>query len=293
MTIFVVPSTAFVRAPFQYHGAKSTLAPEIIARFPSHLVYVEPFAGSAVVLLQKPPSYLEVYNDLNSDVVNFFRTLREQPDELIRLIKLTPYSHEECLLAQDNIRHGVELPPLERAREFYVAAGQTISGVRRYRSGWNRDTHANPQARCTPKVDTWQNVEHLYAVAARIRQVQIEHEDVFTVLSRYDAADALFYLDPPYLLGTRAHGKHYLEEAGGKTRQSELEFHKHLSDALHSLRGMALLSGYASPEYAEWFSDWRCDMFAIQDRSHRQRIECLWISPNAQAHQIQKNMFTG
>src|SRR5574343_303278 len=101
------------RPALRYFGGKFRLAPWIISQFPPHTVYVEPFGGGGSVLLRKLPAYHEVYNDLDGDVVNFFRVLREQPDELLRAIDLTPYSREEQRQAFDA---NDEPSSLDRAR---------------------------------------------------------------------------------------------------------------------------------------------------------------------------------
>lgn len=104
------------RPLLRYFGAKWRLASWIISHFPDHQLYCEPFGGSAGVLLRKPISSFEVYNDLDGDVVNFFRCLRDHPKELQRLIDLTPYSREEYEAAFQS--RGGE--PLERARRYFV-----------------------------------------------------------------------------------------------------------------------------------------------------------------------------
>ncbi len=153
------------RPALRYHGSKWRLADWIIESFPPHECYVEPFGGGASVLLQKPRSWLEVFNDLDGAVVNFFRVLRERPDELIRAIELTPYAKEEWQQAMGEAADGRKL--------------------------------------ATPAAVAFTEIEHLYQVAGRLRGVQIEHDEALTIIQRYDGAGTLFYLDPPYPGSTR------------------------------------------------------------------------------------------
>jgi DNA adenine methylase len=122
------------RPAFRYHGAKWRLAKWIIGYFPDHDCYVEPYGGSAAVLLQKGRSWLEVYNDKSRQVVNFFQVLREQTDDLVRAIELTPWAKAEWELAQ------VDDPdPVEAARRFYIRAYMSLAGpTAQWRTGWRR-----------------------------------------------------------------------------------------------------------------------------------------------------------
>ena len=121
----MIPSpTAPHRPALRYHGAKWRLAPWIISCIPAaHDSYIEPFGGSAAVLLRKSRSPIEVYNDLDGDVVAFFRMLRERPDDLIRAIYWTPFAHAEQQLSRQPTDD-----PLERARRLYARSYLTISG---------------------------------------------------------------------------------------------------------------------------------------------------------------------
>lgn len=285
----LTPSTTLPRrvsAPaLQYHGAKWTLAPFIIQHFPQHHVYVEPFAGSACVLLNKQPSPIEVYNDAYGDVVNFFRVLRNQPKKLVEAIQLTPNARREFERAYEMLRTPfVEEPSprqaLERARAFYVSVNQSVSGMRRWKTSWKSSKSSRSS------VLRWVRVEHLYEIAERFHKVQIECGDVFDVLKRYDTPNTLFYLDPPYLKSTRQRrDNHYVVEA------SDDEFHRRLAAALHDIKGMALISGYPSTLYDELYEDWTVEKTKVRDRTNRWRDESLWISPRTRARHVQQTLF--
>lgn len=158
--------TTCSRPALRYHGSKWRAAPWIIAHLPDdHDVYIEPFGGSAAVLLQKARSPIEVYNDLDGDVVNFFRLLREQPDELIRAIHWTPFAHAEQQLSREPADD-----PLEAARRFYVRSHLTVCGpTALWNPGWRRQTFLSRgrdgQSSMTPAARTFMQTEHLLQVA--------------------------------------------------------------------------------------------------------------------------------
>lgn len=186
------------RPVLRYPGGKWRLAPWIIRHFPHHDAYVEPFGGSAAVLLQKAPSPLEVWNDLGGEVYNFFLVLRDEGlcARLVRALELTPWhrlEYERCL-------QGLGEPqddPVERARRFFVASWQGVWG-----GSW-RYVRSGSRFAITPS-EAWGPFEHLLAASQRLRRVQFEHRDAFAVMKEYDAPESLFYLDPPYLASTRA-----------------------------------------------------------------------------------------
>lgn len=257
------------RPALRYHGGKWKLANWIIQQFPPHVCYVEPFGGGASVLLRKPPSFIEVYNDLNGGVVNFFRVLRENPDEFIRLIELTPYSRQEFAEAQEPTDD-----PIEQARRFYVWAwqGRGRAGVVEP-GGWR--FMSRPTRGRTP-VHDWINNQHLWGLVQRLRMVQIENSDALTVISRYDSPDALYYVDPPYVQSTRgarwgcaAYAYEYSDDQ-----------HRELARLLHEVTGTVVLSGYPSALYDELYADWRrIDKPGQKDNApQRDTTECLWIS---------------
>ncbi len=277
-----VPAREVRRPALRYHGSKFRIAPWIIEHFPQHTCYVEPFAGGANVILRKQPSQIEVYNDLDGDVVNFFRVLREQTSALLRAIELTPYSREELILAFERTDD-----PLERARRCYIRSWQSWGGnSSQYHTGW-RYQHSNNRGKSV--VDDW-NADGWWAAAARLKQVQIECDDAVAVIERYDQASTLFYVDPPYVHKTRS-------ERGAQSRRAykhEMtdEQHRALAEVLHKVKGMVVLSGYDSELYRELYSGWdvRCMTVRTQNPG-KKAVECLWLSPAASRQGKQLAMF--
>ncbi|CAM5711487.1 DNA adenine methylase [Streptomyces badius] len=233
-----------MKPPFPYYGSKGRLAGRIVDLMPQHRVYVEPFAGSAAVLFSKASAPVEVINDLDRNVVTFFRVLRTREDHLIRALRFTPYSREEHAaadLSDDSI------DDLERARRFFVRATQSHNAAGSGgRAGWSNGIRAkHTDATATAKL-----VDRLHTLAGRLRTVVVEHRDALEVIAAHDAPDTVFYLDPPYLSDTRRCGRDYAHEADGQ------DFHRSLAAALSAAKGTVLLSGYPSPLYDELYGNW-------------------------------------
>ena len=260
----MLPSpTAPKRPALRYYGGKWRLAPWIISHFPPHQNYVEPCGGAASVLLQKPRSPLETYNDLDGNVVNFFRVLRDQPDELIRKIRLTPWARAEYELSLT-----IEGDDVERARRFFVRQWMNVHASNNATKGQVRMC---AQYNAHPKL-----LYHsgLLAFSERFLNVQIESINALEIISKYDNESTLFYFDPPYVLDERASAKQYMYEWGDTD-------HTQSATLLRSVKGYVIVSGYACPLYTELYEahGWtRVDKEA-QTNSGGKRIESLWLSP--------------
>jgi hypothetical protein len=177
----LVEACALTAAPhrpvLRYHGGKWMLAPWLMSFFPDHRIYCEPFGGGASVLMRKPRSYAEVYNDLDDEIVNVFRVLRDptQSKELARLIHLTPWSRTEFYAAYEPSED-----PLERARRTiartYMAFGTTSR--RANRTGFRAKAYRQHQT----GVQDWCNYPDAVAsFAERLRGVTIEHRNALLV----------------------------------------------------------------------------------------------------------------
>lgn len=260
------------RPALRYHGGKWMLAPWIMAHFPAHRTYVEPFGGAASVLLRKPRVYCEVYNDLSGDLVNLFRVLRsrQRSRELRRACALTPFSRTEFADAYDQS----PCDSVERARRLVVRSfmGFGNSGAL-HRStvfrAWSRESGSAPAA-------DWRGwPEEIPAFAERLRGVTIEHEPALSVIARHAGDDALLYVDPPYPTETR--GKHRY------AHEMTTADHCDLGEALRSASGFVAVSGYDCPLYHEMFGDWRRVSRDTHADGGRDRTEVLWLSPRTAA----------
>lgn len=270
---------ARVRPPFPYFGGKQTLGPRIAAVLPGHQHYVEPYGGSLAVLLAKPPSTMETVNDLDQDVMTFWRVLRERPDELIRACALTPHSRVEYEAASDRD----ECDDLERARRVWVKLTQGRGGTLR-RSGWR--TYVKPVGTTAFPAYLTGYVDRMAPVLERLQRVSLECRPALDVIRRYGAEpDVLLYVDPPYLATSRA--SEYDQARSRHTThryQHEMlreDAHTELLAALLDCRAAVVLSGYPSALYVEQLADWhRLEFLAGTGQSARgewsQRTEVLW-----------------
>lgn len=279
--------TEIKRPVLRYHGGKYKLATWIISHLPAHRIYTESYGGAASVLLRKERSYAEVYNDLDGEIVNLFRVLRDpmQGRELVRLLKLTPYARAEFEISY--LTHG---DPIEQARRTVVRSfmgfGSTLTGK------WTTGFRSNcTRSGTTPAYD-WRNYpEALEAIIERLRGVVIESPpcSALDVMSKYDTPETLHYVDPTYPLETRNNrwaGNAYRHEMSD-------DDHRQMAKVLHSLRGMVVLSGYPCDLYdLELFPSWHRIQRNSYADSASKRIEVLWLSPQAAENQtLQMSLF--
>jgi DNA adenine methylase len=222
--------------PFGWYGGKFSHLDWLLPLLPPCHHYCEPFAGSAAVLLNRQPAPVETYNDLDGEVVNFFRVLRDESDALVRAIGLTPFSREEFALA---CTLDPALPPLERARRFYVRARQVRTGLNQTASlGRWANCKNTSRAGMSGVISRWLGgVEMLPQIAERLIRVQIENRPACEVIRLYDSAGTLFYCDPPYVHQTRGDAKAYRYE------MTDAE-HIELAGTLNAVRGKVALSNY-------------------------------------------------
>jgi DNA adenine methylase len=262
------------RPAIRYYGGKWRISSWIIEQFPPHTCYVEPFCGGDSVLLQKPPSKFEVMNDLNNDVITFFDVLRTRPEQLVRAISLTPYAREELRRARTA---EPTTDPLEQARRFYIRCWQSYgSGVGKSSTGWRYQIGTGDNSRASA-IGSWNDTEHLWAAAERLKQVQIEHDDAFKVMQRFDSVETLFYLDPPYVHSTRYHSS----SDKGYSHEMTDDDHRQFANLVKGLKGIAIVSGYPSGLYNELFAGWKCVNRESMDVNGKAQTECLWLSPRA------------
>lgn len=257
----------------RYHGGKWALARWVISHFPPHRIYVEPFAGAASVLLNKEPSRVEVLNDLNERVVSTFRVLRnpEQATKLQKLLRLSPCSEVEYRAARERSDD-----PIEDARRLIVLGHQShgstgASGGKL--SGWRRGVRSHGPTSAREWSELWGCV---LAWADRLRGVYLECGDACDVIRRWDGADTLLYVDPPYVVGTRTTGP------VGYAHEMTDDDHRRLAEVLRKAQGMVILSGYPSPLYdQDLYAGWhRVERATVTDKA-RPVTECLWFNDAA------------
>lgn len=235
--------------------------------------YCEPFGGSAAVLINKKPSPVETYNDIDGEVVNFFRVLRDNPDQLIKAIGLTPFSREELRIAvEESITN---LSELERARRFFVRARQVRTGLAQTATA-GRWAHCKLTSRAgmAGAVSRWLgSVEGLSEIVQRLLRVQIENASAIEVIQRYDSEETFFYCDPPYPHESRGDSNAYGYEMTDRE-------HQKLAEVLGNVKGKVALSGYHCELLDTLYQDWNyIESNPKQCFSVKQpRTEVLWIN---------------
>lgn len=265
---------------FGWYGGKYSHLDWLLPLLPTATHYCEPFGGSAAVLLNRSPSPVETYNDIDGEVVNFFRVLRDDHDALIRAIGLTPFSREEFRLASQAPLDG--LSDLERARRFFVRARQVRTGLAQTASN-GRWAHCKLTSRAgmAGAVSRWLgSVEGLSEIVQRLLRVQIENAPALEVIQRFDSEETLFYCDPPYVHDSRTDAKAYRYEMKNYE-------HRRLAEVLHRVKGKVALSGYHSELMDALYSDWRC-IESTPKKAHstntradtikQDRVEVLWVN---------------
>lgn len=260
--------TEITRPALRYYGGKFRLAPWIISHFPKHQAYVEPCGGAASVLLQKPRSPLETYNDLDGNVVNFFRVLRNRPEELIRKIRLTPWSRKEKDLSFEDCSD-----ELESARRFWVSVTMSISGGRGDTNPGFRVIKTADHCGKLPDLYPENNEPGLRFAVERLSGVQIENIDALDCIERYGHEDSLIYFDPPYVAITRTEPCRYSLEVDNY-------FHAAASRLLRRTPGYVIVSGYACSLYSDLYEihGWKRVDKGVRTNG-KTRIESLWLNP--------------
>ncbi|MBN1592082.1 MAG: DNA adenine methylase [Candidatus Coatesbacteria bacterium] len=261
------------RIVFGWYGGKFSHLDWLLPLLPSAHHYCEPFAGSAAALLNRSPSPVETYNDIDGEVVNFFRVLRDRHDEIIWAIRLTPFSREEFHLAVNGSMENIS--DLERARRFYVRARQARTGLAQTATlGRWANCKNTSRSGMSGVVSRWLGgVQGLGEIAERLLRVQIENRPALELIHIYDSPNTLFYCDPPYLHATRGDDKAYGFEMNNKE-------HAELAEALRLCKGKVALSGYRCELMDKWYGNWsRFDAPVRQCHSIKKpRQECLWMN---------------
>lgn len=258
---------------FGWYGGKYSHLDWLLPLLPPAHHYCEPFGGSAAVLLNRPPSPVETYNDLDGEVTNFFRVLRDQTEEIVKAIALTPFSREEFELAISPPEEGIS--DLERARRFYVRARQARTGLAQTATlgRWANCKHTSRRG-MSGVVSRWLgSVDMLPDIAVRLLRVQIENRPAIEVIKLYDSLDTLFYCDPPYAPEARGDRRAYGFEM-------DEQAHRELARALHQCKGKVAISGYRCALMEELYGDWECIEAPVKTchSVKEPRREALWVN---------------
>jgi DNA adenine methylase len=258
---------------FGWYGGKYSHLDWLLPLLPDCHHYCEPFGGSAAVLLNRTPAPVETYNDIDGEVGNFFRVLRNDSNKLTKAIALTPFSREEFLVAC--LTNGEKIPNIERARRFFVRARQVRTGLAQTASvGRWANCKNTTRAGMSGVVSRWLgSVEALPNIAERLLRVQIENRPATEVIRLYDDKGTLFYCDPPYPHQSRTDNKAY----GNEMTDAE---HTTLANSLHRVKAKVAVSGYRCDLMDSLYNDFkRHDAPSKLCHSVKKpRSEALWIN---------------
>ena len=260
------------RPPLRYHGSKWRIAPWLLSHFPPHGPFIDVFGGGGSVLLRKPLSKIEVYNDLDDQVVNFFTVLRHPSSaaSLQRLLTFTPFSRSEF-----DLSYQTSLEPVEAARRFVfrLFAGHGTSSIDPRDSNGFRSCDIRSGKSYARE---WRGVPGAIAITARRFQcVTIENLDFRRLIPKFSAPDSFFYCDPPYPLSLRNNG------GKGYVHEMSIEDHRQLIWILKSSKVRAMISSYPNALYGELLSNWRRiekKTTANGQRGAVPRTECIWLN---------------
>lgn len=286
------------RPVLRYHGGKWRLAPWVLSHFPPHRIYVEPFGGGASVLMRKPRCYAEVYNDLDEEVVNVFRVLRDPilAERLAASVALTPFSRREYVLAHGRTGDDVERARQAIARSFMGfgsaslharnprgmrtapsewKSARTAVGGNHHGTGFRADAHKNGT---TPALDWSRWPSHVAAFVERLRGVIVECRPAIEVIRQHDRDDSLVYCDPPYPFSVRddfrADYSHEMSDAD----------HRALADVLRACAGAVLISGYPCDLYdRDLYAGWTRTSRRHRGDGAKPSTEVLWMNPRCAA----------
>lgn len=263
-----------IKPPFTYFGGKLALAERIAALLPPHAHYVEPFAGSFAVLLAKRPAPMETANDIDGNLMTFWRILRERPAELERVCALTPHSR-----AEHEAAFTLDGDDLERARKVWVLLTQGRGGhLPPLRGGWRHYQDPRGSSASMPGyLRTYTG--RMPAAVERLMNVSLECRPAADIIERYGRHDGvLIYADPPYLASVRT-----LNRGRGRGPDYAHEFrtddeHRELAAQLRAARAAVITSGYDSPLYAELYEGWhRLELAGLAGNgTDAARTEVLW-----------------
>jgi len=239
--------------------------------------FVDVYGGSASIILNVNPVGIEIYNDINSDITNFFKVLRDDGERLIKLLELTPYSREEFKAA---LRIHQLDSDLEKARKFFVIARQVRSGLSNLAkdNDWSW-VKGHIRRNMSSSVSKWlTGIDMLPDIVKRLKLIQIENDDALNIIDRYDSKETLFYLDPTYLEETRKTKNTYKYEM---TQDQHIE----LLDKIRSCQGKFILSGYNNHLYNSKLNNWtryegkpRQSPASNSKDNYTKRQESIWVN---------------
>ena len=261
-----------------YPGSKKRIAQWIIKHMPAHHSYVEPYFGCGAVLFAKKPAAIETVNDLDGEVVNFFRTIRdpESREKLQEWLMYTPYARD---VYKDSFQEPKDC--VERAAYFAVKSMQSHGFRMTGDCGWKKDVCGREYAYA---VKYWNELpESIAEMAARLKHVQIENRPALEVMENFNRENVLVYLDPPYVFSTRSGGKQYRHEMPDRN-------HIELMETVVDSRAKIIISGYDCELYDFYLGNWNKAQITARTQDNKCRVETLWMNYDLEGQQLTLNL---
>lgn len=260
-----------MKTVLNYPGSKQMIKNWILSYIPPHIVYVEPYFGSGTIFFDKEPAKIEIINDIDKDIYNYFKVLRDDPEKLIEKIMFTPFAIEEYKKSRELSIYDNEI---ERARKFAVRCYFGIGNSNVYKNGFRRSKSKT----ASNKSKTWAQLpDHLKKATIRLKNAIIENDEAINIIKKYNNKDVFIYCDPPYILSSRKNHLYNYE----MTDNQHMELLKTLKDH----KGKILISGYDNELYNEILEDWNKEVITASSECGK-RIECLWMN-----YSIQMSLF--
>lgn len=288
-------ATQYLAPPIPRIGSKYKYLAWLLPQIPEkeRTIYIEPFFGSGVVLLNRAIAQLEVINDLDKSLIRFMRVLqnKELLEKLRHRLSYTLYSKEEYFLAVDQLKRNVFKDEIDFAWSYFADIHQSFC-CRAGGGSWGRRISLDSNQKWGITFNWFSSISNIDRFVDRISHAQIENDTAENVIRRYDSEDAIFYCDPPYLPETR-NGAVYANEM-------TVEDHQRLLELLLKCKGAVCLSGYPSALYNETLSEWtltKKDVICQLGRNSptgikdAHRMECLWRNPKAMEYFCQQTLF--
>ena len=260
-TVKLQKGKKMIKPILKYPGAKWRIADWIVDKLPMHETYLEPYFGSGAIFFNKPPAKIETINDIDKDVINLFKVMREHTEELVNLVNLTPYARDEYYMSYEKTSNS-----LEDARRFLVRCWQAYGTKTATRTGWRNNLSDNS----SNNVKQWNSVsERIMKVIHRLKNVQIENADALELIQKYNTKNCLIYADPPYITETRTR---YIY-----ANEIDLTHHERLLELLLNHSGSVVISGYEHPLYNSYLKNWDKYTKLTMAEKGKKRMEVIWL----------------
>lgn len=259
-----------MRQVLKYPGSKWSMTSWIINNFPTgyeDMTYIEPYFGSGAIFFNKKRSNVETINDIDTNVVNLFKVIRDNGDELASLVEMTPWARDEYKLSYIEVED-----PIEKARRFLVRMWMAIGAKSSDTTGFRNNIKGN-----NGNQSHWHNIlpRRILEVTERLQcsnncVVQIENQPALKIIERYDRDNVLMYIDPPYLLSTR-NKRIYKHEMNDQD-------HIDLMNAFLNHKAKIVLSGYDNEMYNDYLQGWQKQTRNVLAEGGKTATEVLWFN---------------